>query len=198
MNPDKSTCALVPSLGTMRMEVGFSWLELRNPLNYPRQMHCVIGKEVAEAYNDLIEIALKTSCRFFLTMEDDNLPPPYGHIKLLAGLDKFREFDAISGIYHTKDEEHVPLVFDEDYRPKAVIESDIIDVGAIPMGFALWHRRLFERVRPPWFMTVDEGENRCTHDIYFARRARDEAGALFAVHTGVQVGHIDRRTGQVY
>ena len=121
--------------------------------------------------------------------------------------------DAVGGLYRTKSDPSMYMAFGDvnsgvlDFRPLNVADAEaegrIVEVNGLAMGCTLWRKDLFGKVTKPWFRTIngseeDGPEASYTQDLYFARKAKEEAQARFAVHCGVSVGHLDVATGQVY
>jgi hypothetical protein len=111
-------------------------------------------------------------------------------------------YDAVSGLYSVKTDPPVPMAFGhpsdpEDMRPRSVTRAikkgAVLEVNGIPMGCAIWRKEMFRKVSRPWFDTASQ----YTQDLYFCKKAKREAGARFAVHTGVLVGHLDVTSGEV-
>jgi hypothetical protein len=194
---DKSTVGVIPTRGIIRYEVVASWLTLRSPVNFERPIIFAGGLEVAEAYNELIERAMSDySPMFILTLEDDNIVPNNAHLKLLEVIPGYM---AVSGLYHVKNDEHIPLVFDAGFRVKDIAGmTGLVESTAVPMGCTLWRTDLFRHMPKPWFRTIQNETETMTHDLDFCRRAKQDRGARFAVHLDVKVGHIDIRSGKVY
>jgi hypothetical protein len=69
----------------------------------------------------------------------------------------------------------------------------VLEVNGIAMGFAIFRKDIFKQVSKPWFDTASTH----TQDIFFCQKAKAEAGARFAVHCGVLVGHLDVNSGEV-
>lgn len=192
---DKSTVVVIPTRGMMHCEFVTRLLALRTPLSTKRPVLVANGMEVAAAYNGLISLALSRSFPFIMTIEDDNLLPPDAHMTLL---DTIGHYDAISGLYHTKSEEHTPLVFDDDLMPAPIDGLEGVQAcGGIPMGCALWKSDLFREIPYPWFETIDTSVKRWTHDMVFAEKMQ-KAGKRCAVNLNVKVGHIDVTTDKIY
>jgi hypothetical protein len=192
---DKSTVAIVPTRGMVHFMVAGAWMQLQTPLSFPRMMTFAAGMPVAEAYNELVKMALEKEPAFILTLEDDNLPPPNAHLELLRTIGNY---DAISGLYYTKDEEHTPLIFNDDLLPATGFTgTGVVKCGGIPMGCALWRASLFREIPYPWFVTDEDPTHRFTHDLYFAQKMARH-GKTCAVNLDVRVGHIDVRSGIVY
>jgi hypothetical protein len=151
---------------------------------------------------------------FILTSEEDNLPAPDGIIKLMQAIytcvdcgkeiephgwecpDGHRGLDAVSGLYWTKDIPAMPMAYGNPkdtelrFEPQditaAIDAKATVEVNGIAMGFTLYRKELFSRVSRPWFQT----EAGVTQDLWFCKKAKEEAGARFAVACGVTVGHI--------
>jgi hypothetical protein len=71
-----------------------------------------IGMEVGAAYSNMIEGILAdpnlSQWKYILTLEEDNMPPPDGLLKLYENMDKY---DAIGGLYWTKGELGQPMIY---------------------------------------------------------------------------------------
>lgn len=150
------------------------------------------------------------------TLEDDNIPPPDAHIRLLESIEA-GPFDAVGGLYFTKGDVNMPQCYGDpelyrqcgalEFRPRDIVSAvrhgHVVECNGIAMGCTLWRMELFRRMPPPWFVTVADwfpeqgGAAAMTQDLYFCRKAR-EAGARFAVDCRVKVGHIDPASGIVY
>jgi hypothetical protein len=103
-------------------------------------------------------------------MEDDNLPPPAGHLRLLEILEEHPEYSAVAGLYHMKDALRLPLAYGDVEHYKATgktIHTPVdrmkldphgppVEVLGIPMGFTLWRMDHFRKVPPPWFVTLSD------------------------------------------
>jgi len=216
---DASTVVIVPTRGTVHYKVISAWQGLISPMNQKRAFLFVSGDEVGKAYNHLLEKVLAHpelgKWKYVLTLEDDNLPPPDAHIRLLETLDAHPQIDAVSGIYFTKGELNMPMAYGnpERYRRTGVLDftpldirealraGQVMEVNGIAMGCALWRMDLFRQISAPWFVTVADMVNGApqgfTQDLYFCKRAK-EAGKNFAVDMRVKVGHLDINTGIVY
>ncbi len=196
---DRSIAVLTPTRKFIHCQVVASWQELQWPLNAPHKGVICKGREVADAYNALFGAVLNdeemSKFTYVLTLEDDNLPPPNAVLKLLHVLEH-SDYDAVSGLYHTKSAPSVPLVLGDIRKPDDFtaqpVTQGVVEVNAIPMGCALWRLQLFRSMPAPWFKT--EG---ASHDIYFARNAR-AAGHRFAVDLDLRVGHMDTETEVIY
>jgi hypothetical protein len=196
-----------------------SWMNLIAPMNQKRLMMQVVGHEVGEAYNDAIRQVLAnpelSKWKYVLTLEDDNLPPPDAHIRLLESLE-WSGFDAMSGLYFTKGDVGMPMAYGDpdeyrktgilDFRPRDVRQAlqhgNVMEVNGIAMGCALWRLELFRQINPPWFVTVadhipEKGSIAQTQDLNFCEKAR-RIGKKFGVDMRVKVGHLDINTGIVY
>jgi len=220
---ENGTIVVIPTRGMVHTKVINAWDNLIAPMNQKRAKIYASGDEVGIAYNKLIKAILDdpnlSQWKYILTLEDDNLPPPDAHIRLLEsiqGIGDHGPFDAVSGIYFTKGPVNMPQAYgcpEEfkntgklDFRPRHVTEAiargQIMPVCGIAMGCALWRLDLFRELEPPWFVTVadiipDKGIVGFTQDLYFCERAV-RAGKRFAVDMRVKVGHLDVETGVVY
>jgi hypothetical protein len=123
-----------------------------------------------------------------------------------------RGFDAVSGLYFTKSIPPRPMAYGnpkngpDDFAPQsvkqAVADGTVLEVNGIAMGCAIWRKELFRKVSQPWFETVQTdsaaGTGGNTQDLYFCKKAKDEADARFGVHCGVKVAHLNTKTGEIF
>jgi hypothetical protein len=213
------TVVIAPTRGMIHHRTVAAWQSLMAPMNQARAFLLCAGDEVGTAYNKMIANILAdpqlSTWEYVLTLEDDNLPPPDAHIRLLESIG---DFDAVSGIYFTKGDFNAPMAYGDpqtyratgvlDFAPfsphvvsDALTRGTTLEVNGIAMGCALWKMDLFRKVAAPWFVTVsdvvDGVPKAYTQDLNFCERAVRQ-GCRFAVDFRVKVGHIDVRTGEVY
>lgn len=202
---DLSTIIICPTRGQITAKVVQSWMGLMRPMN----QKCIgplfaIGMEVGDAYNIMIESILTnpelSQWKYMLTIEEDNLPPPDGLLKLYENMDKF---DVIGGLYWTKGEGGQPMIYGDpmtqpvNFIPQIPVAETIQPANGLGMGFNLFKIDIFKdaRIPRPWFKTVQEyipgqGARAYTQDLYFYENA-GKLGYKFACDTRVKVGHYD-------
>ncbi len=216
---DCSTVIIVPTRGFIHCKVTEAWDNLAHPMNHRHFKVYAKGQEVGRAYTERVQWVLDhpilSKCKFVLTLEDDNLPPPDAHLKLLDSIE-LGPFDAISGLYWTKGDVNMPMAYGNphkfketgvlEFAPRDIIEAlkdgNVMEVNGVGMGCTLWRMDVFRQLPPPWFVTVDKaipatGLMRITQDLYFCERMR-RAGMKLAVDLRVGVGHIDVEQEVVY
>lgn len=167
------------------------------------------GMEVGHAFNAAIEMILAnpelSKFKYLLTVEDDNLPPPDGLLKLYESIDKY---DVVGGLYWTKGDEGQPMLYGDpnstplNFIPQRVVENQIQPVNGTGMGFALFRLSLFKKMPTPWFETKQswdarEGAKCYTQDLYFYEKVARNGGKI-AVDNRVKVGHLDIENDHVY
>jgi len=208
MYKDNSTIIVCPTRGLFPTRVVQSWMKLQRPMN-----QTVVGPIFAEsmkvdvAYETLIEYILSndylSKFKYVLTIEEDNLPPTDGLVKLYEGMD---EYDVIGGLYWSKGENGFPMIFGNpedptDFKPQKPVIDSLQRANALGMGFNLFKLDMFRKVPQPWFKTVQDKIEGVdignTQDIYFYKKA-GALGFKFACNTNILVGHYDNRTDVVY
>ena len=217
---DSSTVVVIPTRGMVPKDVCARWLGLIAPMNQKRAiLFASNNDDPGTAYNDMIRVILGhpelSKWKYVLTLEDDNLPPPDAHIRLLESIEAFN-YDAVSAIYFTKGEYNMPMAYGDpeeykrtgvlDFRPRDIREAlaagQIMPVNGIAMGCALWRMELYRQIAAPWYVTLNDivpgkGIVGMTQDLSFCQRAR-LAGKTFGVDMRVHVGHLDVGSGVVY
>ena len=200
---DVSTVIIIPTRGMIHCKVVGAWWNLMTSMNQKSTKVFAVGMEVGDAYNNMIEQILAnpefSKWKYILTMEEDNLPPPDGLLKLYESMDTY---DAVGGLYWTKGENGQPMIYGDpkdaemNFRPQPPAE-DVQECNGLGMGFTLFKMDIFkdERVPRPWFKTVQEyspekGVQLGTQDLYFFGNIR-KLGYRVACDTRVKVGHLD-------
>jgi hypothetical protein len=210
MYQDLSTVIICPTRGLFPTRVVQSWMKLLRPINQ-NVLGPIFGESmnVDDAYNALVKYVLGnpvlSQCKYILTIEEDNLPPPDGLLKLYENMDKY---DGIGGLYWSKSEDGFPMLFGDpelgilDSKPQKPEIGKVQHVNALGMGFNLFKMDMFRKVPEPWFETVEkfdrvDGSLQLTQDFYFYRKA-GSLGYKFACDCRILVGHLDVKADKVY
>jgi hypothetical protein len=200
---DLSTICIVPTRGMISAKVVQSWMSMITPMNQKFTKIFIIGMEVGDAYSQAMDMILSNeelaNWKYILTLEEDNLPPPDGLLKLYENMDKF---DVIGGLYWTKGEGGQPMIYGEGkdgelhFRPQPPTQ-DIQACDGTGMGFTLFKMSIFKdaRLEKPFFRTCQDfdpqkGVKMYTQDLYFFEKIR-KLGYRVASDTRVKVGHYD-------
>lgn len=201
---DLSTIIICPTRGQIPAKVVQSWMGLMRPMNQKVLGPLfAIGMEVGAAYNSMIENILAnpelSKWKYLLTIEEDNMPPADGLLKLYESMDKY---DVVQGLYWTKGEGGQPMIYgDPNIIPKNFIpqkprKDEVMHCNGLGMGFNLFKMDIFRNpdIPKPWFRTVQEvvngGARAYTQDLYFFENAA-KCGYKFACDCRVKVGHYD-------
>jgi hypothetical protein len=217
---------VVPTRGEIPAKVVGAWMALMRPMNQVCSgPEFFSGFEVGEAYNRAVEniLALNEQIkaqkgrpfRYMLTLEDDNLPPPDGILKLLESI---KDHDAVGGLYWTKGEGGQPMIYGDPFvTPKNFVPQPpqpgaVQRCNGLGMGFTLFRIDLLERMGKDlprdangvrqWFRTVQEwepgkGGRAFTQDLWFFDTAA-KYGARVASDNRVLVGHYDKQNDIVW
>jgi hypothetical protein len=168
---DRRIFVVCPTRNKLDPEVQESWNDLLWPQNAVHHLKFAKGWEVGQAYDTLVKVIRDSKdygeFPYILTIEDDNLPPRDGVEKLLQVMES-GPWDAVAGLYHTKDPRRTPLVLGDvegykktgrqDFSPIDVSKipqgQRTVEVLAVPMGFTLWRMSFFRDVPEPWYLTT--------------------------------------------
>jgi hypothetical protein len=205
-----STVCVVPTRGTIPARVVENWMGLMVPMNQAFVRMFVSGMEVGAAYNAAVETITEhpvlRDFKYLLTMEEDNMPPADGLLKLYESMD---DYAVVAGLYWTKGEGGQPMIYGDPkgilaFQPQVPKPDAVQPCNGTGMGFTLFDMRLFsdERIPRPWFKTIQEvtpggGIAMGTQDLYFMGNVR-RAGYKIASDNRVKVGHLDSETGMVW
>lgn len=211
MYEDLSTIIICPTRGVFPTRVVQSWMKLMKPMNQNTAGPIFAeSMKVDAAYESLIDYILGNEYlnkfKYILTIEEDNLPPSDGLLKLLSTIGEGK-YDVVSGLYWGKGENGFPMIFGDpnipgDFKPQKVHYNTVQEANGLGMGFNLFKLEMFKNIEKPWFKTIhgkDEfgNDKAMTQDLYFYDKA-SKHGYKFACDTSVLVGHYDSRTDIVY
>ena len=206
---DLSTVCVMPTRGVIGVKVALSWLNLMSPMNQKFMRMPVIGMEVGQAYSTAIENILAhpelSKWKYVLTLEEDNIPPPDGLLKLLETIQN-GDYGAVGSLYWTKGEVGKPMCYGRPgefplnfipFLPEQLPGDGIVRCNGLGMGFTLFKLDMFRdaKLQKPFFQTVQRyepgvGISAYTQDLKFFEKA-NALGYRFACDTRVKVGHYD-------
>lgn len=208
---DLSTICVIPTRGTIHFRVVQSWMGLMPAMNQKFIRIFISGMEVGAAYNAAVEMILAnpelSKWKYILTMEEDNMPPPDGLLKLYEAIntssDQGGSFDVVQGLYWTKGEGGQPMIYGDpgafplNFIPQMPKVDTIQRCNGLGMGFDLFKLDIFKdpKLPKPFFKTVQEftpgvGGKTYTQDLYFFENA-GKLGYKFACDTRCRVGHYE-------
>lgn len=158
---------------------------------------------VAAKKQEIAEFAVENGADWVLFLDDDVCFPPNTLLQLLG-----REKDIVGGVYWSKSEPPVPLVFKGHMEGPHLNwhAGDFIKVDAMGMGLTLVRTKVFKAMPKPWFSenyVYHELENAnsrnagTTEDIYFYKKARDYGFEVFC-DTGIQALHYDKNSNKFF
>lgn len=204
---DVSTVCVIPTRdGMLPCKVATAIWNLITPMNQRFHKFCVEGKEIGQAYTEVVQMILGnkelSKWKYLLTIEADNIPPPDGLMKLYESIDKF---DAVGGLYWTKGPGGqamgygYPQDMPRNFRPIVPVPDAVVPVLGLGMGFSLFRISMFKELEKrgikEFFKTVQEwdrgaGTRMTTQDLFFFDMA-GKYGFTFALDCRVKVGHLD-------
>ena len=163
--------------------------------------------DIGNSRQQVAEIFLKIPGLTHILFVDDDIA--VGNSDALNIMFKFLEEDKqyiVSGLYYRRQKPHYPLIMACEEKEDIIMfgfpygetapENSIIKVGAVPAGFLLVKREVFEKIPKPWFVYGDPELTRKQakkgappgEDIYFSLKARKCGFELF-VDTRVDLIH---------
>ena len=202
---DLSTICIIPTRGMIHFKVVQSWMGMMTPMNQKFIRIFAGGMEVGAAYTAVIEMILAnpelSKWKYIMTMEEDNMPPPDGLLKLYEAMNM--GYDVVGGLYWTKGEGGQPMVYGNpnemplNFIPQMPQADTVQRCNGLGMGFDLFKLSIFKdpNLPKPFFKTVQEfqpgvGGKVYTQDLYFFENA-GRLGYKFACATMVKTGHYD-------
>lgn len=193
---------VIPSVGSHRTEFSIALLNAGAPINASTGVFLPIGRLVDEVRNEFAAKAVENNVPYLCFIDEDVLIPPHAIRQLFYRLENNPEVDVVSGVYCVKSDPPMPLVFRGDcvgpYWDWKI--GEFFEATGCGMGITMIRTEVFKKMAPPWFMTQSYSEwtkdgwynFRGTEDLYFARRAREEAGAKVYIDASIICEHIDK------
>lgn len=190
--PDVLLAILTREVVTTKWAIGF-----RNLIMPPSAgLSFKYGAPFDHARNMACEDALKAGYTWLFFLDDDVVAPPDTFARLSN-----HGADIISGLYYRRSEPILPCMMSCDAEGNAHwIEhwsppNTVVEVDYVGSGCLLIHRRVLERMKPPWFVwelgREDIQEDRkLSEDFSFCRRAKRDHGFRIYVDTSVACTHI--------
>jgi hypothetical protein len=204
-----STICIRPTRGVIPAKVVQAWENMMSPMNQKFLKVFMFNMEVGDAYNAAVEMILAnpdlSKWPYILTLEEDNMPPPDGLLKLYESMEKF---DVVSGLYWTKGEAGQPMIYGnplempKNFIPQIPQQETVQACNGLGMGFTLFKTKIFHKVPKPWFRTLqlfqqNVGTKVFTQDLYFFENAA-KYGFRFACDTRIKVGHYDYENDMIW
>lgn len=202
---DRSTICIVPTRGMIHAKVVQNWMGLMAPMNQKFIRMFMIGLEVGEAYEQAISVILENKdlkdWKYVLTLEEDNMVPPDGLLKLYTAMDE--GYDVAGGLYWTKGEGGQPMCygnpkeFPVNFVPQIPQPDCVTPCNGLGQGFSLFKMSIFTdgKIERPFFKTLQQydsarGGEAFTQDLYFFNKAC-RLGYKIGCDSRVKVGHYD-------
>ena len=202
---DLSTVCVIPlhpKRDGVHPRVVQAWMNLMAPMNQKFTRLFLTNMEVGDAYTAAVETILAhpelSTWKYLLTLEDDNLPPADGLLKLYESIET-GPYAAVGGLYWTKGAGGQPMIYGDpavlprNFIPQVPVPDTVQPCNGLGMGFTLFRLALFKdpKLTMPWFKTVQETGKSFTQDLYFFNNAVAQ-GYRFASDNRVLVGHYDQ------
>lgn len=189
---------VVPTLGTIDVEVVSRLFFLHRPLNAVVAPCWPVGMDTATARNVAIQALLDDGCThaFFL---DYDVVIPAETLTVLAAHD----VPIACGLYYTKTKPPEPITIirkgDEHETVQDWEHGDVITVDVTGLGCALIDLSIFADLERPWFQSGhSEATGRYTEDAWFYRHLEKQTGIKPIVDTGLCCVHKDLKTQERY
>ena len=142
------------------------------------------GFQAAEARNKLVE---RSKADYIFFMDSDSVVTP-SDLKQLVADDK----DIVSGVYFLRGMPYHPVIYESHfnggYKFLRDVGTGLERIDGCGMGCCLIKRRVFEKIRKPWFEFNHLG-NGSTEDFDFAKKAEREGFKIFC-DWRVKIGHV--------
>ena len=191
-------------------------MAIATPTNTNTYEITIDGHEVGDARNKAVEFALSRPSRagFIFFLDYDVLPMHDCLTKLLYRAAHFPDHDIFAGVYCCKAHPAEPLIYKGDglgpFWDWTIGDLITEGVTGVHMGLTLIRLSLFDRIanteENPWFLTTGSTQitkdgiiNKYgTEDLWFCKRAVEEAGAKILVDTSVLAGHVNNKSGEIF
>lgn len=163
---------------------------------FQQRIHCVVGRPVADAYNEAAHEAVSSEADFLLCVEDDMQPPEDAFDRLWSLYQKSGPKSIVGAWYpqRRRPRTGTAIVMRDGVRSFLDDAGGAVhEVYTVPQGFTLIPTQAFRDIPQPWFVTTG-----ClTQDSFFSQVARDH-GYKLLVDTSLKCAHVDRATGESF
>jgi len=189
----------IPHTGTLAAALVTNILAMMNDPHY-RVLYYPIGhrRPVDAARNEIVDLFLQSDCEYLLMidadMADDTDYQTQPRFLELAKLGK--DIIGALGLMWKDEEGVIPNILDYDEKEEGLkikrtfVIGDIVEADAIGSGVMMIHRRVLEKLDPPYFKYVydDKGMLALGQDFFFCQKAK-EAGFRIYTYTGILTSH---------
>lgn len=149
------------------------------------------------ARNEITELFLQSQCEYLLMINGDMSDDP-DHLtqpRFLQMATYGKDIVGALGLMW-KDQDVLPTLFYYDEKAegfkvmKQIVVGDLVECDATGSGVVMIHRRVLEKIEPPYFKDVlgKSGKLELGQDFYFCEKAR-KAGFRIFVHTAIMTSH---------
>lgn len=199
----------IPTLGRpIPLSWAFAFKSMSTPINYNCIIHVVPGKPVADARNEIAQVAIDKEAKYLFFLSDDVVCPGHTLKQLIYRMEQDDNIGAVGGVYCSKCDPPAPLVF----RGNGVGSywdwkiGEFFEVTGLGMDCTLIRVDALKELKSEWFKTVDtdgylDGINNAeswTEDIYFYKRLLEETKYKIYCEGSVICDHVDVYGGKVY
>lgn len=210
-----------PTLGMVPIEFMFACMRLQMPINGQVAQMVIkmweVGKARNKAVQDIMGMPVEDRPKYLFFIGDDMIPEWDAFVKLYEAMEE-ESWDVLTGLYYWKGEPPTPLVWRNDHVGRMKPGKDFqigerVWVDLTGLDFTLIRVSLLEQISDPWFKTGPslrgsiptplepyirpESVVMHTEDAWFCSKAKP-LGAKMGVHSGVRVGHMNVKTGNMY
>lgn len=173
------------------------------PTNVNYWLLNVYGSETDQGRIDAVKQTKEKGAKYLWFVDDDTVPPENAGRLLLDVLMKHGPPNGnvmvAAGVYTTRRSNPEPLVYMEqgagpswDWKC-----GDVFKCWGAGTGCMMIDLSLFENLPEPWFMNVQESQERWSDDLYFCDLVNQSGFGVMA-HGGVLCHHYDLENGIIY
>lgn len=175
----------IPTLGRpVPLEWAFAFKSMGPPINYNVNVHLVKGKPVADARNEIAELAVKNKSKYIFFLGDDVVCPAHTLRQLIFRLENNDNIGVVGGVYCAKNDPSYPLVFrgngQGSYWQWKI--GEFFEVSGLGMDCTLIRTSILDKISRPWFKTVSNDQfmdgiaksDEWTEDLYFFNKMAKE------------------------
>ena len=163
-----------------------TWVEIKT-------FNC-FWRKVADAYNEIIRVAIEDKCDYICTIEDDTFPQPDAIVKLLELLRNNKK--SCVWAYYVKKEvskQWVHIVIKDWVRWQMIADWTVQEAYTMAMWCSIYPIEAFMQISYPWCITTAH----LSQDSFLSQLLREHWYKLL-VDTNIKCKHIDRITWKVF
>lgn len=194
------------------MLVPYHWamnaMRLLTPMNTQAAFYAQGGKLSAESRDEMTRNAIEAGAKYIFYWDDDVIVPPLTLYTMHTILETHPDIGLVSGVYTTREDPPVPLVYKEHLKgPYWGFSTDPAsppeDIFAAGGGCLMARLEDVKKMTPPYWAdeqiaSPDGQQTVWGHDVRFCKKFKEESGKRVVVQGSLLCKHFDAQQNRFF